>query len=381
MQDFVNALNKEDLTLNISPQGMADLVINSDASDPDKNLLWTTDARVELPIIMKKFGQGSETPITLMDQWKITLAEHADKPALSQKIDGQWQFMTYNEYYEASMKFAAALTRANITERTSVTVLSYNCAEWHIAFNGTIFANLVSCGLYITNQPEACKYVIENCDSEICIVENQDYLHKILPVWDQLPNLKQVVVISDNFDLGEYSRYSDRVTSYREFINFEMTQEISDALKARISAQAPGHCCSLVYTSGTTGNPKGVMLSHDNYTWINTVLKGKLPFDQPSPRIVSFLPLSHVAAQYADILLPLGLGAHVFFADAMALRGTLIDYLLDVRPNLMLAVPRLYEKMEEKVRAALQEKPRIMKWALEVNFHLQILTFLTFIGW
>ena len=190
MEDFVQSLSKEDLTLNISPQGMANLVMNSNPSDPDQNLVWTTDAKVELPIIMKKFGPGSEKPLTIMDQWQLTLAQHADKPALSQKIDGQWQFMTFTEYYEASMKFAAALTRANITERTSVTVLSYNCPEWFIAFNGTIFANLVSCGLYITNKPAACKYVIDHCDSEICIVENQDYLNKILPVWDTMHGLK-----------------------------------------------------------------------------------------------------------------------------------------------------------------------------------------------
>jgi long-chain-fatty-acid--CoA ligase ACSBG len=67
------------------------------------------------------------------------------------------------------------------------------------------------------------------------------------------------------------------------------------------------------------------------------------------------------------LILQLGIGAHVFFADPMALRGTLIDYLLDVKPNLMVAVPRLYEKMEDKVRLALEEKPRIMKWALEVR--------------
>lgn len=151
MEDFVKSLGEENLTLSISPQGLANIALNSNPNDPDQNLVWTTDANVELPIVMSKYGLGAEAPLTLMDQWQITLAQHAEKPALSQKIDGQWQFMTFNEYYEASMKFAAALTRAEITERTSVTVLSYNCPEWFITFNGTVFANLVSCGLYITN--------------------------------------------------------------------------------------------------------------------------------------------------------------------------------------------------------------------------------------
>lgn len=190
MEDFIKALHQEDLTLSISPKGIANLAMNSDPKDPDKNLIWTTDAKVELPIIMKKFGQGSETPLTMMDQWKITLSQFADQPALSQKIDGQWQFMTFSEYYEASMKFAAALTRMNATPRSAVTILAYNCPEWFIAYNGSIFANLLSCGIYITNQPEACKFIIDHCDSEVCVVEDQEYLDRILCVWDTMPHLR-----------------------------------------------------------------------------------------------------------------------------------------------------------------------------------------------
>lgn len=139
-----------------------------------------------------------------------------------------------------------------------------------------------------------------------------------------------------------------------------------DRLSFRMKAQSPGHCCALVYTSGTTGSPKGVMLSHDNYTWTGMASAQELPFDEPSPRIVSFLPLSHVAAQYSDIILQLCIGYHVFFADASALKGGLIDFLLDVKPNMVLAVPRLYEKMEEKARLALEEKPTIFRWASNV---------------
>ena len=190
MEDFVRALREEDLTINISPQGLVQLATNTLPNDPQKNIVWTTDAKVELPIIMKKFGQGGETPLTLMDQWQISLARYGDQPALSQKINGQWQFMTFNEYYEASMKFAAALVRNEITPRTGVTIFSYNCPEWFIAFNGAVFANTISCGLYITNQPDANRYVIDHCESEICVVENQEYLDNILSVWDQLPRLR-----------------------------------------------------------------------------------------------------------------------------------------------------------------------------------------------
>lgn len=130
--------------------------------------------------------------------------------------------------------------------------------------------------------------------------------------------------------------------------------------------QTAGSCCSLVYTSGTTGHPKGVMLSHDNYTWLQHQAS-KLELDEGEKRMLSFLPLSHVAAQFVDLVCPLTIGLHVHFTDQNALKGGLIDYMLDVRPNYFLAVPRVYEKMEEQVRLTLEEKPTIMRWALDVS--------------
>jgi long-chain-fatty-acid--CoA ligase ACSBG len=109
------------------------------------------------------------------------------------------------------------------------------------------------------------------------------------------------------------------------------------------------------------------MLSHDNYVW--TALSGedahirKAKADGVEFRIVSYLPLSHVAAQYCDLFLSLCNASSVFFTDVNALKGTLIDYLIEVRPVIFLGVPRIYEKMEEKVKAALEKKPFIYKWA------------------
>lgn len=99
----------------------------------------------------------------------------------------------------------------------------------------------------------------------------------------------------------------------------------------------PGKCCTLVYTSGTTGNPKGVMLSHDNYNWVSKCIlhfKEKMVgVSETQDRVVSYLPLSHVAGQLFDIILPLHLGSHVYFADPSALQGTLVQTLQEVRPT------------------------------------------------
>ena len=114
------------------------------------------------------------------------------------------------------------------------------------------------------------------------------------------------------------------------------------------------------------------MLSHDNLVWTSFSLKNreieKLIEEGISPRGVSYLPLSHVAAQFSDIFLSLKNGAHLFFADQDALKGTLIDYLLEIRPTVFLGVPRVWEKMEERVRSVLEKKKMIFAWASHVVY-------------
>lgn len=114
------------------------------------------------------------------------------------------------------------------------------------------------------------------------------------------------------------------------------------------------------------------MLSHDNLVWTSFALTNdrlqKLVDEGGSVRGLSYLPLSHIAGQFSDIFLPLKNGAHMFFADADALKGTLIDYLLEVRPTVFLGVPRVWEKMEERIRSVLEKKKRIFEWASHVVF-------------
>ena len=108
----------------------------------------------------------------------------------------------------------------------------------------------------------------------------------------------------------------------------------NSTILSRFNQARPGNCCSIVYTSGTTGLPKGVMLSHDNYTWLKSSLQVMLNYKigENDERIVSFLPLSHAAAQFSDIIVSMMAGVHVYFAEPDALQGGLINTLLDVRP-------------------------------------------------
>lgn len=110
--------------------------------------------------------------------------------------------------------------------------------------------------------------------------------------------------------------------------------------------QKPGNCCSFIYTSGTTGPPKAVMISHDNYTWIADATIKRFNFDTPDKqgtgRVLSLLPLSHVASQLIDLVITPKIGASLFFADPSALQGNLVKFLLIAKPKIFMTVPRLW---------------------------------------
>lgn len=112
----------------------------------------------------------------------------------------------------------------------------------------------------------------------------------------------------------------------------------------------PGNCATLIYTSGTTGMPKGVMLSHDNLTWTKRSMDAYEVRDDTIIKMVSYLPLSHVAGLYADLVTPLMSGYHIFFAQPDALQGSLIETLKEVRPTAFFSVPRVWEKIDEKMK-------------------------------
>ncbi|KEP63286.1 UNVERIFIED_CONTAM: AMP-binding enzyme domain-containing protein [Hammondia hammondi] len=180
--------------------------------------------------------------------------------------------------------------------------------------------------------------------------------------------LQMIVVYRDRVPDGYED---DGVISFEDFL--QLGTAVNDALlTARMESQKPGECCSLVYTSGTTGFPKGVMLSHDNFTWTAACSSHMMKIDH-THRLVSFLPLSHVAAQLVDLYMPVTMGCCVYFARPDALQGSLIDTVKRVRPTWFLAVPRVWEKIEQKLKEVAAArgagfKTRLAAWAKDVGF-------------
>ena len=241
---------------------------------------------------------------------------------------------------------------------TSLNIIGFNHRAWFVSFFGCLFANTIPVGVYTTNGPDACRYIADHSEAYMALVENNEHLQKYLKVWDQLPNLKYIIVYNDTpKNVPEHRK--NQVLLFEDLLSLgaKFTKEHKDKfIDERLEKQRPGHVCTLVYTSGTTGPPKAVMLSHDNYTWVTYtyVQHGYKEQLESIPlgerKSVSYLPLSHVAAQFAELIAPISMGCTTYFAEPTALQGSLIDTLREVKPSFCVSVPRIWEKIEETMK-------------------------------
>lgn len=232
-----------------------------------------------------------------------------------------------------------------------VNILGFNAPEWFFANFGTLAAGGVAAGIYTTNGPEACRYISEHSKAKVVVCDGMKQVEKYYSIAKELPNLKMLVVYGiTELPANIQSLCSVPVSTFEEFL--KLGKDISDDdLRTRTQSWKPGETCELIYTSGTTGPPKAVMITNDNITWtVSTVLKTiKKPLDE-TDAMISYLPLSHIAAQIIDLFHPLFAGTQIYFAQPDALKGSLGDTLRDVRPTCFFAVPRVWEKIYGKSR-------------------------------
>lgn len=354
-----------------SPGHVLDLSSPEKAKDAQPNsaeeALWTTraDGRVRLRI---EPSCPQQPPYTVHQMFSQTLEKYGDLRALGFKRQGSWEHISYSQYYVLARKAAKGFLKLGLEPAHSVAILGFNSPEWFFSAVGTVFAGGIVTGIYTTSTPEACQYIAYDCRANVIVVDTQKQLEKILKIWKNLPHLKAVVTY------GEPP--PERMASVHTMEEvMALGDQVPEAdLDTIISAQQPNQCCVLVYTSGTTGSPKGVMLSQDNITW--TARYGSQAGDiQPAEVqqevVVSYLPLSHVAAQIYDLWTGLQWGAQVCFADPDALKGSLVDTLREVQPTSHMGVPRVWEKIMERTQQAAAQsgfiRRKMLLWAMSVT--------------
>ncbi|KAF2360689.1 AMP-dependent synthetase/ligase [Trinorchestia longiramus] len=329
------------------------------------NKTWIPSGAVKLHIADE--GLASHKPISVPSLLRKTAEKYPNQAALVEKRNNEWVAMNYSTYYKQVRIAAKGFIKLGLDAYHGVCILGFNSSEWFISDLGAIFAGGFAAGIYTTNSPEACQHCALNCEAQIFVVEDQKQLDKVLKIRPNLPSLKAIIQYKG-------TPTTEGVFSWDQFMEIGRKEE-ETALEGRLKRICVNQCCTLIYTSGTTGAPKGVMLSHDNIVFTALSVSVMMKMNPGTEVVVSYLPLSHVAAQLADIFMTMINAGTAYFAQPDALKGSLVNTLKEVRPTAFLGVPRVWEKIYERMmdvgRKTKGLKKSIATWAkslgLEAN--------------
>lgn len=283
-----------------------------------------------------------------------------DKVAYRYKSGGSWQLVTWQQQQEACKKISKSLMALGVGKDHKVNILSQTRLEWVQVDFATASICAVIVGIYASNLPEDCAYIINHSDAVLLFVENQEQLDKIIAVQNNLPKLKHIVLIDGNPPAD-----ADEVMGWDDFL--AKGKKVSDEeFLARTKEVQSNDLASIVYTSGTTGVPKGVKLTHENLLFTSWSAVESLAL-QPDYETLLFLPLAHVFARII-VYFSLRGGVTINFAESIEKVG---DNLKETQPHFFASVPRIFEKVYDKITSGAQDagglKLKIFNWALGIG--------------
>ena len=295
---------------------------------------------------------------TIVDAFRENLRRRPANPALRRRKEGGWEQLTWADYGTAVSEVTAGLAELGIGPGESVGIFSNNRLEWHLADIGGLAGGCVTVPLYQTSAPEQVAYVLGHSDARVCFVENEDLLGRILAVKDRLPKLDRIVVFDDSDHLDDPTVLD---FSALRAVGAARLQREPGLFEALASAVTADQVATLVYTSGTTGPPKGTIITHANIMW--TIRSAVSMFKiREGERLLSFLPLSHIAERMMSDFAPIAVGGETWFARSLA---TVAEDLRDCHPTIFFAVPRVWEKFQEAVLAKLGEEHGVKKLVID----------------
>lgn len=260
--------------------------------------------------------------------------------------DNSWQPISWSAFERQVYGFAQALVARAMRPSTSVCILMSNVPEWPVADLGTIIAGGVGVGLYPTSSPEQCRFIIDHSDAEYVVVDTGAQLEKILQVRRDLPKLKCVIVLDEQLA-------GDGVISFRQFLQEGEAAQTLDEVRRRGEAARAEDTAIMVYTSGTTGLPKGACLSHRYIINSCESLLEAIPISGDDTSF-SYLPYCHVAERISGLYNRLYAGAPAYFVDNI---NRLWEYMQEVRPTVFGSLPRFYEKIHARILADIDKAP------------------------
>jgi long-chain acyl-CoA synthetase len=291
-------------------------------------------------------AEASTGSRTIADLMALAVRKHGDRVAVRHKRDGAWQSLTYAQVGEIVREIALGLMDLGIERGERVAILCNTRAEWTYADFAISSAGAVVVPIYPTNSPEECQWVAGNSEAVAVLCEDASQVAKVAAVRDRLPNLRHVIVVDPDGDVGD----AIALDALRE----RGRGGDEAALEERMRAVGPEDPFTFIYTSGTTGPPKGCVLSHDNYRTVLNMCE-TLDVVQEDEVVYLFLPLAHAFALLVQLLaVDVGSTIAYFGGDTRAI----VPELAEVKPTYLPSVPRIFEKIYTLATGKLSDEDR-----------------------
>ncbi len=292
--------------------------------------------------------------------------QRAARGFLWAKRDGKYQQLSWAEAADAVSRLARGLAALGIEPGDRVALISENRPEWVIADLAIISAGAVTVPAYITNTVEDHRHILGNSGARAAIVSTAALAARVLPAAAQVPSVRAVITMEGGAmeGAGEAPPNLDhRAWDAVLALGGETSDDLAQWAMGRVASLSPDDTACIIYTSGTGGVPKGVMLSHRN---IIANCRGAFLLLEMlglgDEKFLSFLPLSHSYEHTAGMMFPISIGAEIYFAEGA---DTLAHNLVEVRPTIMTAVPRLYETMHQRIRLAVERERGLKRGLFE----------------
>ncbi len=290
---------------------------------------------------------GFDTPQKL---FRARCQQWADQPALRHKTKGIWSSTNWHQYFTSARAIGLGLHELGLRPGEAIAMLSENRPQWLFADMGAQCMGILSVGIYPTSSPEQVQYVLNDAGVRVLFVENQEQYDKVVAVRADCPTLEHIVITQHK---GLRGLADPMVTQFGHFIDrgHALAQQHPERFEQAIDARAPDEIAFLVYTSGTTGAPKGAMMSNRNLVFQIGSVSQYLDL-QPLDRTLSFLPLCHIAERMSTVYNPLAQGQIVHFPENA---GTVFNDVREVAPHLIFGPPRFWEKLYSQVTLTMQD--------------------------
>ncbi len=280
----------------------------------------------------------SDTFSNLVELCERSCKKYADRELFGTKQGSQWKWMTYGEFKKLVDAFRGALAALGVKEGDKVGIIANNRVEWAVACYATYGLKAAFVPMYEAQLPKEWKFILDDCGAKVAIGATPVIYDKLKELKSELPALEHIV----GLDLE-----SDNPDSYAALIE--------RGAKNAVAAEEPAgeHTAGFIYTSGTTGNPKGVILSHGNITSNINAVHDIFAFES-NDRSLSFLPWAHSFGQTCELHALLSMGCSMAINDDVS---NLVANLAEVRPTVLFAVPRIFNRIYDGVNKQMTDKP------------------------